>query len=919
MSKDIKFRVHLNVDGKDQIVTATTSVKDLQRSMKSAKDSATRFHDAMVKFAGISTIVKDTSAAVEGLAGKLNEYQNKNLSVQQQTQLTGEAMSALRSEVQAVADTYGKDFSEVLTGVSRLMKGFGISSEEAMRLVRDGMMSGADATGQMFDILSEYPAYFKEAGMNAEQFMAVITNGANMGVFNDKAADTIKEGNLRLREMTSATREALNGIGLDSEKIQGLLRSGLVTTFEVMQQVGAKLKELPQTSAEVGTAIADIFGGPGEDARLAYIESLANIELGMQKLTEGASDSNKALDAQVDCLATVNNVLSGVIDQFNLVPALQPFLNITSQIGMTAVGIGSLIGGLKTLNVVQMLSKGKAMATSIAYTLMGGSARGAAAGVSTLALSIRALMVATGIGAAVMVLAQAVDYLARGVTSAEQKSEALSSTLEENKQHEEQLAKSYASVRVEMAQNIGKLKEFKGSKEEEAKLVDQMNNKYGESMGYYSSVKDWYTALAGNSEAYCRQMIREIQIRDLANKAAEQKAKADQISKGLKNGSYSTKNKTRTVTDGYGNSVGGAIAYTHKEEIKGTSEAAKKQKELTAATKEYNEALEEMNKLVKANEDTTYRKYNGWQSARPGTSGGKGSAKSSSSVSTKATSTAVAGSIDWFEEKISALSKQISATSDVGEAQNLIGRKAMLEAGLKSLKVKIGLEVDESAGDGDVLSRLEEINSICETLGIEPISLEFDTKDVDKAKEKFNTAAGAVAQMGNSLSGLGGALEMPELDIAGTIAQAVANVAMGYSNATAQAASMGPWAWIAFAATGLAQMVAIISAIKNATGFATGGVVGGNSRSGDRLIARVNSGEMILNSAQQRRLFDIVNGVNIGAASTPNVSEASVGSLAGAAEQTFKVEFAEPRWRGTGMVLGIQNVRRVMGKSGRKG
>ena len=42
--------------------------------------------------------------------------------------------------------------------------------------------------------------------------------------------------------------------------------------------------------------------------------------------------------------------------------------------------------------------------------------------------------------------------------------------------------------------------------------------------------------------------------------------------------------------------------------------------------------------------------------------------------------------------------------------------------------------------------------------------------------------------------------------------------------------------------------------------FATGGIVGGNSKSGDRVLARVNSGEMILNAAQQAQLFAIANG-----------------------------------------------------------
>jgi len=63
----------------------------------------------------------------------------------------------------------------------------------------------------------------------------------------------------------------------------------------------------------------------------------------------------------------------------------------------------------------------------------------------------------------------------------------------------------------------------------------------------------------------------------------------------------------------------------------------------------------------------------------------------------------------------------------------------------------------------------------------------------------------------------------------------------------AQNASMGPWGWIA----GIAAAVAVLAMLASIMGsFANGGIVGGNSYHGDRLYARVNSGEMILNQKQ---------------------------------------------------------------------
>lgn len=61
---------------------------------------------------------------------------------------------------------------------------------------------------------------------------------------------------------------------------------------------------------------------------------------------------------------------------------------------------------------------------------------------------------------------------------------------------------------------------------------------------------------------------------------------------------------------------------------------------------------------------------------------------------------------------------------------------------------------------------------------------------------------------------------------------------------------------VAMAATGTALLASIASIPK----FAEGGIVGGGSFAGDKVLARVNSGEMILNRTQQGNLFNILNG-----------------------------------------------------------
>ena len=233
---------------------------------------------------------------------------------QQFTGKSGDDLKAFRNEVQAVADSFGADFRETLIATNALSQQFGISANEALQSVKDGFLSGADANGEFLDTLKEYPAYFKEAGISADQFVAIVAQTNKMGIFSDKGVDAIKEANLRLREMTTATAAALDGIGISSEQVQKDLQTGTRTTFDVMQDVSAKLAELPDNAATVGAAIADIFGGPGEDAGLQYLRTLKDISTDMDEVKGKAGVLAQLQEKQLQSQIELQNALSGLFD-----------------------------------------------------------------------------------------------------------------------------------------------------------------------------------------------------------------------------------------------------------------------------------------------------------------------------------------------------------------------------------------------------------------------------------------------------------------------------------------------------------------------------------------------------------------------------------------------------------------------------
>lgn len=303
-------------------VVDDTGIGKVMEMGKSVEDLKVKF--GALKNTALSLLTNPYFLAMAGVAGvgmAFKWFYDYNKGIEEATRKTmqftglfGDEMKSVRNQALAISETFDVDFGETLQSANVMSKQFGISVSESLKLLQDGFVAGANASDEFLENVKEYPTYLKEAGLNAEQFVAISTNATKQGIFSDKGLDTIKEGNLRLREMTTATAAALDGIGISSEKVQKELQNGSKTTFDIMQEVGNKLKEYPASSAKVGKAIADIFGGPGEDAGLKYIETLGDIEMNMDKVKEQSSDVAKAQEKQVEANKRLKDTASALFD-----------------------------------------------------------------------------------------------------------------------------------------------------------------------------------------------------------------------------------------------------------------------------------------------------------------------------------------------------------------------------------------------------------------------------------------------------------------------------------------------------------------------------------------------------------------------------------------------------------------------------
>lgn len=228
-----------------------------------------------------------------------------------------------------------------------------------------------------------------------------------------------------------------------------------------------------------------------------------------------------------------------------------------------------------------------------------------------------------------------------------------------------------------------------------------------------------------------------------------------------------------------------------------------------------------------------------------GSTGGSGSGKSTTS---KATYTPVEGSIDYQIQKVKELQDAFNQAGEQGVRQGLLVQLKQAEGVLKLMREEAPAEMF-IGGAGYGLGQFTSMDRFKD--------VKIEGKDLEALEELANAGDAASTSWGEALNSIGGlssalaAIEDPAVKVLGIIAEAIATVALTFAKSLK--GTISPWDWIAGAAAGTATMISTIAAIKSATAgsFAEGGIVPGNSFSGDRLTANVNSGELILNAAQQ--------------------------------------------------------------------
>jgi DNA repair exonuclease SbcCD ATPase subunit len=548
-------------------------------------------------------------------------------------------------------DGDGKGFKDLAKDADGLKQVMTSVISEAEKLNTSAINFAAIATGidqVQSSVQQLYSAFKGLTDAHAAQIEAetkLATNMRNTMSARDEDIQSIKD-------LCSAQQE-LGVIG-DEVQLAGAQelatyltqKSTLETLIPVLNDMVAQqygLNATQESAAQIATMLGKVMDGQvnalsrygykfdeAQEKILKFGDESQRAATLAEVIESSVGGMNEAL-AQTDDgkLKQLENTLGDVKEQLGgLVQGAMPILTIAANTTIALSGVVKLVMGVKTataavsawatkgklLNIVLRLSGLNATKAAQATNILTASNRGAAASAIALKLAIRGLLVATGVGAAITALTMALEYFMNASDEAAQSTNKLLDANERAKrdaESAEELHKAETSAlegtRAALEINIATLKDFHGTKQQEKKIVDEMNSTYGETMGYFNSVADWYNALISNSEAYCRQMIIEARTRTLANQIAAKEQENYELTHN-EDGStkkYSKKRDTQRVITGT-TIVGGDVVPTYEtKEIAGTSDLEKANaayssnlKSIKALKTEMQGAIEDANKLT---------------------------------------------------------------------------------------------------------------------------------------------------------------------------------------------------------------------------------------------------------------------------------------------------------------------------------
>ena len=477
MANEVKFHIKMNVDGKEHIVEAASDVRKLAEEMGVARSASDELRNTLLKFNNLSQSFQNVITGLQQITGVLSQYTGA-AAVQE------EAESKLANNMRNTMDAREDEVKSILELVSAQQK-LGVIGDEIQ-------LNGAQ----------ELATYLTKKS-TLERLIPVM---------NDMLAQQYG---------LNATSEAAANIA----SMLGKVMDGQVGA---LSRYGYKFDEAQEQVLRFGT----------EEARAAVLAEVVESAVGGMNEALAQTDAGKAKQA--------SNDIGDLKEQIGMVVArIEPAIMAVNEFGTSIMGISTMVMGLQGIATFGKsllgLQRGLSLTTlnsriaSGAVSLFGRvagmssmSIKAGATAVRGLTWALRGLEIATGIGIAFVALQGVIETLGLASDKTAGSMDSLTAASERQRQRQQAVNDARAAAisqtelhKQKLEELLAKQKQGIDVKKEEQALVNELNNTYGQTMGYFDSVSKWYKALTKNSEAYCEQLVIEAEMRELANEYAD--------------------------------------------------------------------------------------------------------------------------------------------------------------------------------------------------------------------------------------------------------------------------------------------------------------------------------------------------------------------------------------------------------------
>lgn len=476
----------------------------------------------------VAELAKNVPVARDELANGL--YQVVSNSVPENNWLNFLNKSA-KASVGGVAD-----LGEVVKVTSTVIKNYGLAwdaAESVQDKIQLTAKNGVTSFEQLAQALPRVTANASTLGVSIDELLASFATLTGVsGNTNEVATQMAAIFTALVKPSSEATEMAEKmGIEFNAASIQA---AGGLRNF--LTQLDASVKEYAAANGVLEQEVYAKLFGSAESLRAltpltnqlsekfsenvdAMANSAGTINAAYNEMSSTGSATTQMLKNQ---LGAITDVVAGFVG------GAMPILSFTSQLGITAMSITSLVKTLKALNIQQGILTLRSKAGGAAMLLFGLNASRSAAftrvfsaalksgaySATAFKIALKGLMITTVVGAAIVAVTSVIEYFVNKTDEATDKTNEFSEA-------EDAYKNAAASTKVELDKEIKALGDLITAKKDTTDAVNHLNAVYGDLFGSHKTASEWYDTLTRKSQIYVKQIGYEAQAKVLATKLAE--------------------------------------------------------------------------------------------------------------------------------------------------------------------------------------------------------------------------------------------------------------------------------------------------------------------------------------------------------------------------------------------------------------